>query len=179
MFYKLPLLALILSLSLPADENIIEWSPSRKLTWADFKGSPDPSSSNAALTNSTIKAEFGYNEKGLTHSIKCMFNKRLSWGRIRNEYILNHEQGHFDITEAHARLLHKNLTEYKFNSKTVGDDINKIYGGTMKDHVAMQRQYDLLTNHSLDTAEQKKWDDKIDTMLKQLEKFSDYKTVMK
>ena len=49
----------------------------------------------------------------------------------------------------------------------------------MKDHVAMQKQYDLLTNHSLDTAEQKKWDKKIDLLLKELEKFSDYKTVIK
>lgn len=175
MFYKLLLLALTLSFSVPADENLIEWSPSRKLTWADFKGAPDPSSTNAALTNSTIKAEFGYNDKGLTHSIKCMFNKRLSWGRVRNEYILNHEQGHFDITEAHARLLHKNLSEYKFNTATVGDDINKIYSETMKDHVTMQKQYDLLTNHSLDSAEQKKWDTKISAVLKELEKFSDYK----
>lgn len=176
MLYKLLCLALTLSFTVPADENLIDWSPSRKLKWEDFKGAPDASSTNAALTNSTIKAEFGYNDKGLTHSIKCMFNKRLSWGRIKNDYILNHEQGHFDITEAHARLLHKNLSEYVFNSKTVGNDINKIYGETMQAHVTMQKQYDLLTNHSIDSAEQRKWDQKIDGLLKELEKFSNYRT---
>jgi predicted secreted Zn-dependent protease len=175
----LPKLLLVLTFSvffLPsADENIIEWDHSRKLTWADFKGKPDPNSTNAALTNSTIKAEFGYNDKGLTHSIKCQFNKLLSWGKIKNDYILNHEQGHFDITEAHARLLHKNLIEYVFNSKTVGDDIGKIHKATMKEHVEMQKQYDLLTNHSLDSAEQKKWDKKIAALLEGLKEYSDYK----
>lgn len=156
------------------DDNLIDWSSSRKLTWDDFKGEPDPYSSNAALTNSSITVEFGYNNKGLTHSIKCRFNKRLSWGRMRNEYILNHEQGHFDIAEAHARLLHKNLSEYAFNSKTVSDDINRIYNDVMKLHVSMQKQYDTSTNHSLDTAQQELWNKKISAMLKQLEKFSDY-----
>jgi hypothetical protein len=157
-----------------ADDNLIDWNSSRKLTWADFKGDPDPSSTNAALTNSSITVEFGYNNKGLTHSIKCRFNKLLSWGRIRNEYILNHEQGHFDIAEAHARLLHKNLTDYTFNSKTVSVDINRIYNDVMKLHVTMQKQYDSTTDHSLDTAQQMLWNGKINTMLKQLEKYSDY-----
>jgi predicted secreted Zn-dependent protease len=158
-----------------ADDNLIDWKESRKLTWADFKGSPDPASSNAALTNSSITVEFGYNNKSLTHSIKCRFNKTLSWGRLRNDYILNHEQGHFDIAEAHARLLHKNLTQYTFNSKTVSDDINRIYNDVMKLHVATQKEYDLTTNHSLDTAQQQLWNNKIAAMLKELEQYSDYR----
>ena len=154
---------------------MIEWSASRKLTWADFKGSPDPSSNNAALTSSSITVGFEYTNKGLKHSIKCKFNKLLSWGRIRNEYILNHEQGHFDIAEAHARLLNKNLKAYVFDSKTVNNDINRIYDDAMKQHVSMQKQYDLVTNHSLDSAEQQKWDKKIATLLTDLEEYSDYK----
>jgi predicted secreted Zn-dependent protease len=175
MVHKIFLLLFPLFLSLPKEDNIIEWSPTRKLTWADFKGSPDPASNNAALTSSAITVAFEYSNKGLTHTIKCKFNKLLSWGRIRNDYILNHEQGHFNIAEAHARLLHKNLNEYVFNSKTVSDDINKIYAETMKEHVAMQKQYDDVTNHSLDTAQQNLWDKKIDVMLKKLEGYSDYK----
>lgn len=158
-----------------SEDNLIEWSASRKLTWEDFQGKPDPSSTNAALTNSTINVEFGFNNKGLTHSIRCRFNKRLSWGRIRNEYILNHEQGHFDIAEGHARLLHKNLSGYAFNSRTVSDDINRIYNETMEQHVSMQKQYDMATNHSLDSAMQRTWDKKISSMLKDLEDYSDYK----
>lgn len=176
MLQKLLLLILIPVLfQQTADDNLIDWKASRKLTWADFKGSPDPASSNAALTNSSITVEFGYNNKGLTHSIKCRFNKTLSWGRLRNDYILNHEQGHFDIAETHARLLHKNLTDYTFNSKTVSNDINRIYNDVMKLHVAMQKDYDSTTDHSLDTAQQQLWNNKISAMLKELEQYSDYR----
>lgn len=175
MLSKFLFLLIPVLLTVPADDNIIEWSASRKLTWADFKGTPDPSSSNAALTNSSITVEFGYNNKGLTHSIKCRFNKQLSWGRIRNDYILNHEQGHFNIAEAHARILHKNLLDYKFDSQKVSEDINRIYNDAIKQHVAMQKQYDEVTNHSLDTAQQQLWDKKISTLLKNLEQYADYK----
>lgn len=157
------------------EENLIEWSPSRKLTWNDFQGKPDPDSPNAALTNSSINVEFGYNNKGLKHSIKCRFNKLLSWGKIKNDYILKHEQGHFDIAETHARILNKQLTEYTFNSQTVGDDINKIYNSVMKLHVVMQKQYDEETNHSLVVEKQTEWDSKISSMLKEYHAFADYK----
>jgi predicted secreted Zn-dependent protease len=157
------------------DENLIEWSSSRKLTWQDFKGKPNPLSDNAALTNSTITADFGYSNKGLKHTIKCVFNKSLSWGRIKNDYILNHEQGHFDLAEIHARLLHKALLAYTFNSKKVGEDVNRIYNDVMKEHVSAQSLYDSETNHSIDTARQMQWDKKIASQLEGLEKFREYK----
>jgi hypothetical protein len=166
----LPLLVTSLSY-----DNLVEWSASRKLRWEDFKGIPNPSSTNAALTNSSITVEFGYNHKGLTHSIKCRFNKSLSWGRIKNEYILNHEQGHFDIAEIHARLLHKALLNYKFNSATVGKDVNTIYNGVMNDHVETQKTYDLETNHSIDSAQQRVWDVKIAKLLQDNEEYALYK----
>ena len=175
MLHKILLVILPLFFSLPGEENIIEWSPARKLTWADFKGTPDPSSTNAALTNSSITLSTEYSNKEIRYIVNCKFNKLLSWVRVKNDYILNHEQGHFDIAEAHARLLFKNLNEYKFNSKTANEDVNRIYSETMKEHVSMQKQYDLLSNHSLDTAQQVIWDKRIDSLLSSLQKFSAYK----
>ena len=175
MLHKILLVILPLFLSLPKEENIIEWSPARKLTWADFKGTPDPSSRNAALTNSSITLSTEYSNREIKYIVNCKFNKLLSWVRVKNDYILNHEQGHFDIAEAHARLLFKNLNEYTFNSKTANEDVNRIYSETMKEHVSMQKQYDLLSNHSLDTAQQVLWDKRIDSMLLRLEKYSAYK----
>jgi len=156
------------------DEHLIEWSAARKLTWDDFKGAPNPESNNAALTNSSIHVEFGYNEKGLIYSIKCSFNKSLSWGRIKNAYILNHEQGHFDIAEIHARLLNKALKAYTFNNKTVGEDVNRIYNDVIEEHVSFQKQYDLQTNHSLDSAAQRVWDNKIAAELRANEAYAKY-----
>ena len=175
MAHKLLLVLLSMLLLKGEDDNLIDWTSTRKLTWIDFKGKPDPTSSNAALTSSSINVEFGYNRSGLIHSIKCRFNKSLSWVRIKNNYILNHEQGHFDIAEWHARVLHRALNEYEFNAKTVGKDINQIYDRVMKEHVHNQQQYDEQTNHSLDTTMQRQWDLKIAGMLKDNEAFADYR----
>lgn len=158
-----------------ADGDLIDWSASRKLTWNDFRAKPDPSSSDAALTSSSINAEFGYNNKGLKHSITCRFDKTKSWVRIKNDYILNHEQGHFDLAESYARQLNKELDEYSFNRQTASDDLNKIYGRVMKQLVEAQDQYDRQTNHSLDSAKQREWDAKIRARLKEFDEFKDYK----
>lgn len=175
MLQKLFLVFIYSLLSVSSEDNFIEWSPSRKLSWSDFQGAPDPSSSNAALTHSGINVEFGYNRSTLTHAIKCRFNKSLSWGRIKNDYILNHEQGHFDISEGYARMLHKSLKEYVFNSKTVSSDLNKIHSNVMQQHVKMQQQYDLQTNHSLNAEKQKEWNIKIDSLLRAYEAYSNYR----
>jgi predicted secreted Zn-dependent protease len=154
--------------------NLIEWTAERKLTWKDFKGQPDKTSTNAALTSSSINIEFGYNRTGFKYNIKCRFDQNLSWGRIKNEYILSHEQGHFDIAEIHARKLNKELKAYKFNNRTVGKDVNRIYDSVMKEHHALQSQYDEETNYSRDAAKQIEWKTKIDEMLEALDEFSNY-----
>lgn len=154
--------------------SLIEWHPERKLTWNDFRAQPDRNSTNAALTSSSINIEFGYNNTGLKYNIKCRFDKNLSWGRIKNEYILSHEQGHFDIAEIHARKLNKLLREYKFNSRTVGQDVNKIYDSVMKQHHAFQSQYDNETNYSRNPEQQNAWKTKIEETLKELEEYKNY-----
>ncbi len=173
MLYKL--LLIFLPFVISGEDHLIDWTDSRKLTWEDFKGSPDVNSQMVALTSSTIKVEFGFSDKLFTHSIRCSFNKQKSWVTRKNDYILNHEQGHFDITEIHARILKKELVEYKFNGKTVNKDINDIYSDVMKRHVSTQQAYDLETNHSIDTTKQRHWDNKIDSLLSRYKKWADYK----
>lgn len=157
------------------EDDRIEWSASRKLTWEDFTGIPDPLSPNAALTSSAINIEYGYDKNGLKHSIRCRFNKSKSWVKIKNDYILNHEQRHFDIAEVHARKLHKEIKAYRFNSRTVDADINAIYAGVIQAHMETQQQYDLQTHHSLDSAQQGDWDRRVDAMLQSLAAFADYR----
>jgi len=153
----------------------IEWNAAKRLTWSDFKGDPDPESNNAALTSSSITIEFGYSNRGMTYGIKCRFNMINSWGRIKNELILGHEQGHFDLAELHARKLNKALKAYVFNSRTVSKDVNGIYESIMKEHHKTQEQYDLETDHSRKIETQYKWQLKIAEELKNLELFAYYK----
>jgi predicted secreted Zn-dependent protease len=154
--------------------ELIAWHASRKLTWADFKGTPDAHSTNAALTSSNIHVDFGYNEEGFQYTIQCNFDKHRSWVRIRNSDVLVHEQGHFDIAELYARKLNKALKAYRFNAKTAAHDLNQLYEGLMKEHRQLQTQYDQETDHSRNKPRQEEWLKKIAADLKSLEGFANY-----
>src|SRR5215831_5043036 len=154
--------------------NLIAWSPERKLSWDDFKSTPDPNSPNAALTNTAINIEFGYDKSGLTWSIRCSFDKTLSWVRIKNDAVLAHEQGHFDIAEIYARKLNKALKEYHFNGKTVANDVNNIYNNMMAAHHDAQEAYDKETDYSRNNDKQQESLKKIAEDLKNLDKYKNY-----
>jgi lipopolysaccharide export LptBFGC system permease protein LptF len=154
--------------------NLIPWSASRKLTWSDFKGNPDPQSPNAALTSSKINIEYGYDEKGFQFSISCNFDKNRSWVRIKNNEVLAHEQGHFDIAEINARKLNKLMKAYLFNAKTANSDLNKLYEDAMKQHRLQQTEYDQETDYSRNKPRQEEWLTKIDQQLKETAPFANY-----
>jgi predicted secreted Zn-dependent protease len=155
--------------------NLIPWSADKKLTWDDFKGPPDPHSSNAALTSSNINIEFGYNEKGFQYSIKCNFDMNRSWVRIRNSDVLVHEQGHFNIAEIFARKLNKVMKGYQFNAKTAQNDLNKLYSDVMKEHRETQVRYDQETDYSRNKQRQEEWLKKIAGELEALKDYANYK----
>jgi hypothetical protein len=165
---------LLLCITVIQSNNLIPWSASRKLAWNDFKGHPDPHSSNAALTSSNINIEFGYDEKGFQYSIKCSFDKDRSWVRIKNNDVLVHEQGHFDIAEIYARKLNKLMKAYQFNAKTVSTDLNLSYENTMKQHRQTQVQYDQETDYSRNKPKQEEWLKKITADLTGLDAFANY-----
>jgi predicted secreted Zn-dependent protease len=157
-----------------ADNSLIDWSHERKLNWEDFKAAPDKNSPNAALTNTAIKIDFSYNNEVLNYHIRCQFDKKNSWGRVKNEYILSHEQGHFDIAEIFARKLNKALKQYQPHPETLSKDINSIYQDMMQQYHDRQTAYDEETKFSIDTQKQAEWLKKIKEELKQSEAYGDY-----
>lgn len=90
-----------------------------------------------------------------------------NWDRA--EYALNHEQRHFDITEVYARKATAAFKEYKYNRKTVKDDINRIFNSFLEEQYKVQLLYDKETKHSLNISKQKEWDAKIDKWLQEYE----------
>ncbi|MFT3825469.1 MAG: DUF922 domain-containing protein [Chitinophagaceae bacterium] len=154
--------------------TLIEWHPDRKLTWSDFKAVPDPNSTNAALTISSINIEFGYSDQSWHYSIKCRFDKNRSWMRVKSGQILTHEQGHFDIAELYARKLNKALKEYRFRPKTINRDVNSIYEKLMAEHHKAQSKYDRETDFSRDKSKQAVWTSKIAKDLQSLDAYAGY-----
>ncbi len=168
---------LVIVILLPAQKktNLIDWEAGRKLTWNDFEAKAQGNSDNVALTSTHINFKFGYGSSGFTYSITCQFDKSRSWVKIKSNYILGHEQGHFDIAELHARKLKKALSSYEFKQATASADINKIYEELMKQHEEMQNLYDQQTDHSRKTDQQEAWLKKIIAALNEMKAYAHYR----
>ena len=158
-----------------ADEDLIHWSEDRKLTWSDYLGTAKTGSDVAASTATYLGIEYNFNNKGFGYKITCSFSKNKSWGLHKTDYILAHEQGHFDIAEIFARKLHKEMTEYRFDKDSFKDDLKNIYLKITADKEEMQNTYDRETNHSIIKEKQAEWLKKIDQMLKEYASYANYR----
>jgi hypothetical protein len=155
-------------------EELIDWKGAKKLTWTDYKGQPQAGTDAAAATTTYLGIEYLIDEKGFTFKIQCRFSKTKSWGKSKTDYILEHEQGHFDIAEIFARKLNKNMSEYKFNKDSFRKDLKSIYDSVAIEKENFQNQYDLETDHSRKKDQQAAWNLKIKEWLTNFEKYSGY-----
>jgi hypothetical protein len=174
-YYFLPFFIIpIVAFAQNSDEELLNWSATSKLTWNDYKASPDTESDAAASTTTYLGIEYNINSNGFSYKIQSRFSKTRSWGLHKTAYILSHEQGHFDIAEIFARKLNKLMSEYKFNKKTCQQDLNKIYNNILTEKEEMQNDYDKETNHSIKKEKQTEWLKKIAKMLEEYNEFTDY-----
>ncbi len=158
----------------PAGDDTVLYSPTRKLTWADFRAVPRPGSRYAA----EVFTSFAYQGKStvkngviiLNLTAKAYMIKDQSWGRAesKNAYALNHEQRHFDITkiivERFKRKIHPDsLTLADYNSI-----IQYQFIESFREMHRLQEQYDNETTHSIDQTAQERWNVWIDKELRSL-----------
>jgi hypothetical protein len=154
----------------------IKWDEKRPLKWADFKAEPDTTNDYSANTNSGMSYSWNYSTASgkpvLEHEVFSNFYPNLSWVKdIENEeYLLAHEQLHFDISELHARKLRKAIEEYEI-ARNIRQDLKRIYSKIEADRVAMQNQFDRETSHSENREAEMKWRKFVAS---ELEKFKDY-----
>jgi hypothetical protein len=156
------------------NEELIKWSPTRKLTWADYKAAPDASSDAAASTTTYLGISYDISSRGFSYKIESSFSKTRSWGLHKTEYILAHEQGHFDIAEIFARKLHKKMSAYTFNKNTYQRVLKKIYQDILDEKERLQNDYDKETNHSINKEKQEEWLKKISGLLEDLREYAGY-----
>jgi hypothetical protein len=164
---------LFLSFTERKNEDYITWNSDKKLSWDDFKMDSPSSTRDAALTTTFVGFSYSRTRDIITFDIECKFQKSRSWGRLKTDYILNHEQGHFDIAEIFARKLNKEITLFLAKSKQ-HEELNKIYTKVMNEKRDTQQQYDDETNHSINKTQQAAWDKKIEEMLEELKEYDDY-----
>ncbi len=156
------------------DEEFIPWAFSRRLSWEDFLCEPKKNSDAVASTSTSLGIAYQVENGQLTYSITCNFSKHKSWGLLKTDYILAHEQAHFDITEIYARKLYQALQGYEFNRKTYRKDVNDIYRAIVQGKEDMQAAYDSESDHSRNRKAQYEWLQKIDQMLNETAPWGQY-----
>lgn len=152
--------------------DTLHWSKDRKLTWEDFQGVQDTFFIGVAATSSDFFYSSYYtSDTTLVFVVSTIFFKKYSWVKEegKTNYALNHEQGHFDISEIYARKLRKALKNYKLNKATVIEDVKKISENIEKEKDKTQKLYDEETTYPINKLKQKQWDTKIAYWLKNSE----------
>jgi hypothetical protein len=159
----------------PDDKQIL-WTKDSLLTWDDFQGKAPATAATAAMTYTTIGLNsFDYTSTSYNVSIKAMFVKNKSWVQIKKatDYLLKHEQLHFDIAELFARKLRKGLTEGKFTSSQLSNQVTAMFKDYNSKLEAYQAKYDKETNHSRITEKQEQWESAVPKELLKLDAYTD------
>ena len=156
------------------DAEFIPWIDERRLTWEDFMSEPKKHSDAVASTSTSLGIAYQVAGSGLEYKITCNFSKTKSWGLLKTDYILAHEQGHFDITEIYARKLYQELQQYQLNRKSYKKDINEMYQSIVREKEAMQAAYDGESDHSRNRRMQYEWLEKIDLLLLETAPYAAY-----
>lgn len=139
-------------------KTFFTWTANRKLNWNDFQGNPVDNTSEVAMTASSVEFNYYTKNNQIGWKVTAKYFPKLSWSKknLQSDYILKHEQLHFDITELYTRIFRKRLKEniYSTNDiaklKSIGKDI-------MKEWAKEENNYDKETKHSTDENKQAEW----------------------
>jgi hypothetical protein len=150
--------------------DTLHWRPGYKLRWSDFQGTPEPLSSATAVTFSGLVPQVRYLSDSVVEvTIIAVFYRKESWEKslFRSPEALSHEQGHFNITEVFARRATAAFRQYKYNRKTVQEDLNGIFDTFVREKNETQQRYDDETSCHRNEGKQREWDRRIAEWLSQ------------
>jgi hypothetical protein len=154
--------------------DTIYYNVKRPLKWTDFLEKPQAGSRHVA----EVFASIGYNEhvqleKGIINirlDMKVYAPKSACWVSpgSDNNYGLNHEQRHFDITKIVAEHFKQNILLEKLSTDNYDGPINVAYFDALRELDKLQKLYDSETSHSTNTYAQQQWNNRIDKELTEL-----------
>jgi len=165
------------------EPETINWQHNLKLRRSDFKASK-----KWVLDNSVASSYcgFGYSitdvNGDISGNIYVRFNSDKSWFNSeitdpeKVEYILKHEQLHFDICELFGRKMYKEVLKLISLNKLNQRTIERIQSKLENQYSDYQKKYDKETNHSIIISKQKKWQEKIRKELSQMKQYANYST---
>lgn len=152
------------------DADTVYYDAKRPLTWADFKDHP-----RGTKYAAEIFPGLGYTEKTaiskgvikLEIAMKVFMPKSGAWVRAANmdDYTLNHEQRHFDITRIISERFKKRIINENLPVLNYDGYINVAYFDALRELDSMQKKYDNETGHGMNAGEQTRWNKIIDNEL--------------
>jgi len=149
----------------------------RKITWADFHGTPDWDGPDLACTNWSVRFSYQNPQPGVKGT-KFQFRvwnqlEDRSWvkldglsARSRNE-LLAHEQGHYDVGLICALLFYQAVENHEFSIDPRAE-ATKIFADEVEKAREMDLAYDRETRHGSNSIKQAEWKKKIASLLNQL-----------
>jgi len=165
------------SLTPSASEEKIPWSEDYQLKWSDFKSPTANGSGFVASTSSGIAysfSSFGDRSGNMEVNVKviCSFYPERSWysKKDASDYILKHEQTHFDISELHARKFRKKIEETSF-SDDMNSELEKLFYKFEDERVTFQKKFDKETDHSKINDKELEWEEFVANQLMKYERW--------
>ncbi len=134
----------------------IYWEEGKKLTWDNFKSKANnqPGTNVVAYTNcgwsySYVKSS---NPRApIKIKVETIFNENQSWKDVKriNNYVLLHEQKHFDAAEVFARKLRKEIAEKIRTSSDFDKYFKSTYNRILREYQNFQKAYDAETKNGM------------------------------
>ena len=162
---------------------VIDWQSGLKLKYADFKADTKDIK-GSAIANTASGFGFSVTDKNgeITGSIYVRFYCDKSWWKSelipeeKRDYVLAHEQLHFDICELFGRKLYKEILDLcnfgKLNNRT----IKRLHSKLEKQYSNYQDKYDKETEHSTNRVEQFYWSKHVKAELEAMSGYSNYRS---
>ncbi|HEY5750640.1 MAG TPA: hypothetical protein VIU12_31475 [Chryseolinea sp.] len=147
------------------------WSSTNKLRWGDFRGKTPGDENDLylhAVSWSRVEPILVEKNNAFSYRVRSVFHRYKSWKTDTAEYLLAHEQLHFDITELLARKLRKAI---QASPDPTGESFDPIIQKLYEECTNMQTTYDKDTAHGIIAGSQARWKMKICV---ELAKFKEY-----
>lgn len=141
------------------------------LTMEDFRGRPDKNSEGVAATQSGIEMSYSGTEYAdrieVTVTMYAYFEPEQSWMKKegQNARVLNHEQGHLDLTAIYLCKLKDRFETYNYRPLTWGNTIKSHYHKITVALGEAQKAYDKATRHGTLPEAQQLYDEEFRTAL--------------
>jgi hypothetical protein len=128
-----------------SSDSLVYWGKNRKLNFEDFVLKKSKEEAGTKLAESTLSFEIlvdSISDGVPFYSINTIFKKSKSWMIGKQEYVLRHEQVHFDIFEIYARKIQLEFDRLNTNNNSNKDDYISIYNELLNQCIAINEKFD-------------------------------------